>query len=254
MITYYIYALLKVSFYMNFNVRKYFSRGTLYFALLYLFTYALYHITYYVVSSAALVYINGFVNKATYLLVPILGSVLTLVASSHTGTKSALIRSISFYLVRMIYFVPYFYMLNYSYSFGYDSLEALFIAIPLSLIEAAIVYLVSTLIFLLMKYIICKRVGEEKLATELEGKVTLNFSSSVCIAFTVISALSFLYFLVLEIIDTVSFLTEVRGTAKVGELIYIMISYVFDVALFFLHFFAMAFVKNKLTESISDAE
>ena len=60
------------------------------------------------------------------------------------------------------------------------------------------------------------------------------------------SAAMFVYKLVSEIIDTVSFINEVDGYYETGEIIYIVFRYFFLLAMLFVSHFAANYAKNKL--------
>lgn len=237
---------------MQFNVRRLFRRALLYLSLAYLLTYALYHVTYYVLNYEWLHYVQLFVQKATYLLIPLTASAVTLAISAYRGVKEALLRAISLSLVRMIYFIPYFYMMNYTSMWGFASSEAILYALLLALGEVIISYILSALIFALMRFTVKKMLRSDDFPTAMDRYATLDFDNPVSVAFMVCSLLAFLYFFISEIIDTVRFFVDSSGSFYTAEIIYIIVSFVFDISLLFIHFFTLCFVKNRAALAVEE--
>ena len=237
---------------MQFNVRKLFKRALLYLSLAYLLTYALYHVTYFVFDSEWLHYVQLFVRKATFLLIPLASSAVTLAISAYRSTKEALLRAIPLSLVRMIYFIPYFYMMNYTDMWGFASSEAILYALLLALGEVILSYVISVLVFALMYFIVKRKLGSDDFSVVMDRYASLNLESPVSVSFMVCSVLVFLYFFISEIIDTVSFFKQASGSFYTAEIIYIVISFIFDIALLFIHFFTLCYVKNKSALAVEE--
>ena len=237
---------------MQFNVRKLFNRALLYLSLAYLLTYALYHITYFVFNYEWLYYVQLFVRKATYMLIPLASSAVILAISAYKSTKEALLRAIPLSLVRMLYFIPYFYMMNYTDMWGFASGEAILYALLFAFGEVIISYVICILVFALMYLIVKKKSGEEDFSAVMDKYASLNLESPVSIAFMICSSLVFVYFFVMEIIDTVSFIKDASGSFYTSEIIYIIASFIFDIALLFIHFFTLCYVKNKSALAVEE--
>ncbi len=235
---------------MDLDINRHTRRVTLYLLLGYLASYAVFHISSYVSSAAFFFYLNEFVKRGTYLLLPLIASAAMLVTSAYTTLSKTLLRAIPFSLVRIVYFLPYFYMYNYAYGMGYDTSEALLFGLLLSVGEAIIVYILSVIVFLILRAIVRRLGGKDEFCASIEKETCLDFSDPVASAFAIISAAAFLYFLVYEIINTVGFISEYGASAKPGEIIYMIVSYLYDIALFFIHFYALAISKNRSVNMI----
>lgn len=199
-------------------------------------------------------YLWYLVQKATFLLLPLISALLALIAEAYLGMKSALVRLIPLSLVKMIYSLPYYY-LYFVYDI-YDSGEAIFFALIQAVAEAIFLYAFTLVIFLLMRYLLgaFNKKNEAK-DTLLAKKTVLNFSDPVSLTFSVSALLCFLYFFIVEIVDTVSVVERYSGRLRGGEIVYIVFSYVFDVLLLAVHYFALAYVKNYIAEyRIREAE
>ena len=239
---------------MQVNIKKHYFRACLYLALTYLLTYALSHIANYVTGSAFIVYLNEAVSRATYLLLPMVSATVMLIASIYVGVGKAILFGATMMLPRLIYFVPYFYMVNYAYAFGYDTAEAIPLALGFALLEALISFAVSVLLLFVMRLLLA-RLGKKNDLTELAEERSRLFSPApISTVIRILSGAAFLYFFIKEIIDAVQFLSEYFATVRVGELIYMCWIFVFDIALFFIHFLVISYVKNRSVANMEFAE
>ena len=113
----------------------------------------------------------------------------------------------------------------------------------------AAVYARTLALYLLMLFALTRFSKHKALTKDAIFKKTdiFDFQHPVTFSLFTASIASFIYNLVLEIIDTVSYIREVEGSFEVGEIIYIMMRYVFILALMFISHAVAVFVKNKLT-------
>ncbi len=222
------------------------KRCTLYLFLGYLTTFLIYYLSNHIFYNAAILsYSWLFLQRLTYLLMIFIAATVTLIFYSLGENKKAYISLIPFSLVRTVYFIPYFYLI-FIYD-GFDSFEAIIFGILASIGDAAISYLLTLLIFKIMVFIIKKTNKSDLTLTELIIKPTrLNFSDPISLAFTIISLIGFSYFFVKEVIDTAIFISDYSGTLLAGEILYIIFSHIFNLALVFIYYFTLSHIKNKI--------
>lgn len=228
---------------MNSQIKNLIKKASLGLFIGYFLTFLLFYLTNYLFDSVVLTYIWVFAKKLTYLLPLLITASITLIIYCVFGKKAAYLALIPFSLSRIIYFFPYFY-LQFIFD-GFDSTESLLYAALSSLAEAALAYALSLLVFGVMLLIVKKsNAGRAQLDEIIFKKTSLDFSNPLSLAFTVVSILGFSYYFISEIIDTVAILSSYYGTLTLGEIAYMLFSYVFDVALIFAYYFTLVFVKN----------
>ncbi|MBR2432479.1 MAG: hypothetical protein IKB23_06130, partial [Clostridia bacterium] len=76
-----------------------------------------------------------------------------------------------------------------------------------------------------------------------------DFGSPVTVGIFSASAAMFVYNIISEIVDTVSYIRDVDGFYETGEIIYIVFRYFFILLLLLASHFITTFAKNKLTKS-----
>ena len=230
---------------MDVNLKKHYLRASIYFSAVYLLTYLLYHVTNYVAESELLVYLSEMVNRSTYLLLPMLSSVAMLVASIYAGPRRAILCAIPMMLTRLLYVIPYFYMMNYVYALGYATAEAIPLAIALAIGESAVTFGICVLLFFIMRLLLAKLSSGKELASLVEEPSGLFSSSPMSTVIRIISGAATFYFLINEIIDSVRFLIKYFDSIRAGEFLYMCWLFVFDAALFFIHYAVISYVKNR---------
>ena len=199
-------------------------------------------------DTAVFSYLWYFVQKATFLLLPLLSALLTLIAYAYSGFKLALVALIPLSTVKAVYSLPYYY-LNFVYEPYYDSVDALLLAAVRSILEIAALYAFTLIIFFIMKLIL-DLLGKKKESykTLLSKKTTLDFADPVSLTFMICALLCFAYFFVGEIIDTASIIAKYEARLTGAEIVYMIFSYVFDVILLALHYLALSYLKNYIID------
>jgi hypothetical protein len=143
-------------------------------------------------------------------------------------------------------------MMNYTDMWGFASSEAILYALLLALGEVILSYVICVLVFALMYFIVKKKLGSDDFSVAMDKYASLNLESPVSVAFMVVSVLVFLYFFIMEIIDTVGFFKDASGSFYTSEIIYIVVSFIFDISLLFIHFFTLCCVKNKSALAVEE--
>ena len=229
---------------MKINTRKLFGRAALYFAAAYFLTYALYHVSNYVAESVPLYYINITVNRIAYFLLPIVYATVMLTVSAYVGFKRTVISAAPAFLTRMIYYIPYFYIVNYSY--GYDSTDAICFAFLLAVAESLIAFGLCVLLLAVMRMLLKKLSRGGELQTLIEEQALSNPPTSIDLSLMIISGAVFAYFTIKEIISAVGFFVEYFDSMKIGEILYMTYLFLLDTAIFFILYFTAARVKNRI--------
>ncbi|MBQ3016509.1 MAG: hypothetical protein IJD79_07000 [Clostridia bacterium] len=222
------------------------KRGSLLLLLGYLGAFILYYLSnqiFYEVEPLAYIWI--FAQRLIYFLMLFISATLTLILYFSDKSKRAFLSLIAFSAARTIYFIPYFYLI-YIYD-GFDSIEAILFGILTAVGEAALAYGLTLLAFGFMLLVIKKANKSALSPSELILQHTkLDFSDPISLSFALLSLIGFSYFFIKEIIDTAIFLVDYSGSITVGEIFYIVFSFIFDLALIFIYYFVLSYVKNRI--------
>lgn len=230
---------------MLFNSKRLYLNTSLWLLLGYALSFALYYISNYLVITDLTAYIWLFVSRATYLLMPTAAALVIFICSGFDGYQKSILLSIPFALARLVYFIPSYY-LDYIVE-GFDSLESLGIAAVISLLEAAVSFGVTLLIFIILK-LLSEKLGKKPSRELISKKTVFDFYDPTAVAIMAVSAIASIYFIIKEVIDTVVFTIEYGGDFTAPEFIFILISYVFDILIAPIYFFILAYIKNGIME------
>ena len=226
-------------------------------------------------------YVRIFLNKLIEVSIPTLGAILMFAIGG--GWKFALSGALGLAMTRIIYLVPYFYLYfieptNVGYL--YDSTEAILLALLVSLFGALLLFgqivLFYYVIRLLAKFSARKPIiaalppkqresldKKDKAKINLQADKIIDESSDVGNIFDLSSPLplgifsavfiQFAISLVSEIFGTVEFLIEASGSYRTGEIIYIMVCYLFILLeLVVLHAIGCQIVKAARKEGLDE--
>ena len=104
-------------------------------------------------------------------------------------------------------------------------------------------------IFLLLTFLLSlfiRRKSGTELSVAIAKKTTLDFADPVSLSFILLSALSALYFIIKEIIDTVQFISEYGTRFTETEIIYLCVSFILDVLIPCGYYIVLKTVKNRI--------
>ena len=198
-----------------------------------LINYLIFHASYILYPSVVTDYINHFLGGFIEFILPIV------MAAAVFRLNRTPLRSLGFSLAfastRCIYLLPYFYI---KYVMGiFDSLDSILLSIPSALIFILIITVKVYFYYLIMKLVMFRENKKNK-----EGSLpldALDFGNPTVLAILCASAVRFLLYLGREIYDTVVFVIDYGKTIKTGEIVYMVITYVYLIIFFlFLHFIA----------------
>ena len=232
---------------MKFNGYKLLLNTALILGAGYFLTFIVYYLANYIYIGEVFYYVWQFIQRAVYLIMPIAAAVIILVRSAYSRPSLAALYAIPLAAVRMLYFIPYFYLLVLTE--GFDSVESLCYGTLLSLFEAVVSYALTMIIFAAMRFIIARRASDTAIGEVIARKTVLDFGDPVSLAFLSVCGASFLYFFIKEIINTVSFISEYGISFSASEIIYTVISYILDVLMPLFYYFIISCIKNKIIET-----
>lgn len=233
------------------------AKATFIFSLANIAVFALYYIFSYVVTAPndLVVYLIHFVTNAASLLIPLSAVAVLLVKRTYVSRSSLLISAIPFALCKILYLVPYYYMF-FIYS-GYDSVESLAMGAIWSIPEMLVQYLLTVLAVLGMRKIsefIGKRSGNNASPESLLAeRGVLNLDNPTTFSILCISICTFVYLLVVEIINAISYFIEYAGSYRIDEILYIAVSFIYDVLMLLIVHTVMCIIKNAIISKRLDS-
>ena len=214
------------------------------FGGIYLILFAVYFLGYYTEVSDLFVYLDLIFSRISYFLIPMIAGVVTLVTYSAQNLKSALIRLLPLSLVRLIYFVAYFYL--FLTEGGVGGAGVVILSVVLAIADALFAYVLSLIVFIIIKNVVLKMGGDLRCA--IETRTAVDFKDPISLSAALISILPAAVFLAGEIGDTVSFIMNYGFSFTVGEIIYTVLFYIFDFSLFFIHYILVILTKNLIVK------
>lgn len=235
---------------MKLNNKGLYTKASLILLVVHFATFMILYCSEFVfINSKFITYLWYFMQKATFLLLPLVSAMLILLADAYLGIKAALVKLLPLSFAKMIYSLPYYYLL-FVYNPLYDSTDAIFFALIQSFAESIILYVFVLIVFYIMKeFLWLFNKTEEKNSELLSKNTVLNFRDPVSLTFMISALLCFLYFLIDEIITTVSIISGYSGRLLSGEIVYMVFSYVIDVLLLALYYLALAYLKNLIVKA-----
>ena len=228
--------------------KKLIKRAIVFLALINLMNFFVYYTAFYIFKNQATLYIFYYCNDIANTLLPVLSATVLFTLYPKYGVNKSLLFALYFSLTWILNLFPY-----YAYEYAYQRLdfgEVLFFAGIHTFFMLIVIYIEITVLFLLMIFV------TEKIAKKKSGSFntdyifkkskTTDFSNPVTIGIFSASFAMFVYNLVTEIIDTVSYLVDVWGYYESNEIIYIIFRYCFALGMLLISHFLSIFVRNKL--------
>ena len=218
------------------------------FALSAVLTFLVYYLCSYISSVTALAYVSDFTIRLTTALYPLMVAALLTVYAAREKASHCYLIAIPFSLVYALYLYPHSYIESFAsgYYLGDDAalyalFETLFYVLALY-VEIAILF---TFITVVIKKVgtdgaKTKREKENALLLAMEEDEAKNLSRPCAIAFFGAAGIRFIYSLTLEIVETVRFLIRYAETFTLGEVLYMVFSYIF-ILLIFLGSYVLAY-------------
>lgn len=210
---------------------KRFGKYLLRFSGVNLAAFLIYYISSYIIMNETVEYVRYFVSEAIDFALPVVTAALLAMAFAECGFRFIWL-GVATAVARLTFLYPWLY-LEFVGPQNLSTDDALLIALPVSIglaiVELLVVMLLVFLIYMISDRLAMRRnrsfpeaVADSHSAFDLSSEFTVGvFTAGVSI---------FLVKLVLEIIDTVVFLTSYADTFRIGEIIYIGISFIMILA------------------------
>lgn len=228
---------------MRLNLKRLLPTAAALLSLVYFLSFIIYYLDTYIFArtSEPIRYIAELISKSTYILLPALAAMLSLTVYMLSGIGKGLFSLGILTLPRFLYSIPVWYL--YLLPEGFDSLESLGYGAIISLFEEIIVYIISIAIAAII-YLVARFKGKSKNVSRwLYTSDAFDFSNALSFAFMVLASIVFVYFAVNDVISAVSFLAK-YNYYKPNEIIMIVVFFIFDIAMLFLHYFALFYIKG----------
>ncbi len=184
--------------------------------------FILYYLANYILTDNASLYISSFAVELLLTVLPVTAAALSSAVWERTDAASAFKLLIATTLPSLLFRIPLEYM-NYMDS-GYLSEEAVLIAVLISLLYVAFFYAEASVYLLIIKGLSARSPSASKVGL-LDLSSPLNLSLFIC------ASARFIFNLIFELIDTVSFLTSYSAVYTAGEIIYICARYIWILAM-----------------------
>lgn len=232
--------------------KKGFFRKKIYiFAIIFGVAFVLFYAQYLVATALRtapvwLVYANYFYNEAVKFVFPTAVAALMIAARRLYSMKYAFARSWVLLLPMLIYTLPSYYTQYFAMTL--DTLEAVAFSLINALFDLLIFYAQAVATYFLVIWLTrlhSRRTRSSDVSDIIDSHDPFNLANSLSFAFFITISVRFAVLLVLEIIETVSFLRDFSANYRIDEVIYIILSYVFLLGeLLFAQWFSL-YIKNK---------
>ncbi len=207
-------------------MKRLFGKYFLWFAGANLASFLLYYISSYILGIDAVEYVRYFICEAIDFALPVVAAALGAAAMGRFGFKGLLVLPFAS-LGRLVYAFPYFYL--YFVEGGLLSSEALILAVPFSLgaalLDCIAVGFLSFIIYTVASSMAKKRgLGYSECAESVGAP--FDFSSEFTVAVFSVGGIVFVINLAIEIFETVSYVLGYSGAYRLGEIVYIVVSFI----------------------------
>lgn len=211
-------------------------------------SFLIYYLTTYVIEGAVAAYFFYFYTEIVRIIIPIASAVAVLVTFAASSVPKCLLLTLYCTLPWLIYLLPYN---AYKYAYGglviedviyYALIETAFVLFMLYLLTLFLTLIMATAAYFFMR---TKKMPFKRSAI-LSGSDPLDFSTPSAIGIFAGCIPLFLYNLIKEIVYTVDFIGYADGVYETGEIIYMVIKYVFILGMLLLSYFTAHKLKKIL--------
>ncbi len=205
-------------------MRKLFGRYFLRFAGANLVNFLLLYISSYILMNDYVEYVRYFIGEAIDFALPVLAAALVSAAMAKYGFRALWIAPfISF--GKIVYAYPYYYL--YFIDGGLLTDESLLVALPTALasviIDCLVICLLSFVVYMVTAFTANRR-GRSFGECVVAEASPFDFSEEFTVGVFASGGIIFTVNLISEIIETVTYLIDCKGTYQIGEIIYIVVS------------------------------
>jgi len=211
--------------------------------------FVLYYVSSFLTSSKVLIYVYVYFSEIAMTLLPLISAAFTLTVYAKRGINKALICAIPCSLCTILYTFPY-----RAFEFAYEGYE-ITATLLLALFEAVVaitVNCIEIIVLLLLIIFVTKIIAKSKAIPNFVFNAALcekdpfDFDKPLTSGIFSAACAVFVYSLITEIIDTISFLVNYSGTYRIGEILYILFRYVFILGMLIISHTLTHYAKRRL--------
>ena len=156
-------------------------------------------------------------------------AVFLMVIYTRDSKKAALRSAIPLTLVKLIYTLPYYYLLGISYRL--DSIESIMLSLLASIFHLLVFYLHAALLFAVAKYVFTRR--EKNAPCHLSEGSIFDLDHRATLSIFAISFAEFIIRILMEIRQAVSYFVDYAGDYKADDIFYMIFRFIFVLAMIF---------------------
>lgn len=263
------------------RTKKLYTTAAVAFVAINLIAFLIFFIPNYVleIDIGEFEYVRIFLTKLIEFALPPIAAVLIYVGGSCEGWERAIKRSAGIASTRAVYLLPYYYL--YHIAYGYDSIESIVLSILVSLFGIALLFGQIILLYEALRVTTRKVVkkaliddlppmykkempkdiknmldkkAEDSLREIPEKPGIFDFSAPVTVGIFSAVFTQFMISFIYELVDTIEYLVSFAGYYRLGEIIYITVSFLYILLeLLIVHVVCYA-LKNKLCKKVPEKE
>ena len=237
---------------MKFNSYRLYARAFGIFSLLCILSFTLFYFNNYLLFDVGLVkysanyetleYVRFAIVRIIDFLLPTLMALILLPRMLYARAYRLYPTALLLASAHLFYNILYYYL--YHIAYRYDSIESILISVPLSVIITAVYALYVLFLAFVAKLVFLKRGGNN--ASPTEHCFALKPTSATGTAVFSIVFINFIVSIIGEAFDTVTFFAEYADSYTMGELLYILGSYVYLLLVMLLAALLCSAVYNKI--------
>ena len=213
-------------------------------------------LTFSFAGSDAWIYIADFTVDLIAATEIAVGATAALLVLNMGDRRDFVVTGLIISLSELFYALPYNFI-YYDYN-GYDTYESIGLTAILSplqyLIHAAAILILPLAVTIVLKLIRHKRGEELNIARHAAVGSPFDFENDATLSVFFISLGVFIYNLILEIIDTVTYLIDYAPSYRQGEIIYIICRFLFHLVALFAYHTAAHFAERLMVKREVSAE
>lgn len=245
---------------MKYETKKLVSRSFLIYAAVNVIAYIFAHVAYLFANDVIGIffeYLSFYLSKSVEFLAPPVLATLAFLIYSKSGVRDSVIFAFSVASARIIYSLPYYYII-FIYNYGYDSVESIIISLGASILvvlATVVGIIISVLAYYLLLKISCKRAGkdlEDEIKRPISQAPITDFLAGANLPVLTFAIVRFAFSLMLELVDTVTFLIEYHSDYRPSEIITILVNFTLLFILLVASYLIAAAIKNKLMQNTDD--
>ena len=187
-----------------------------------------------------ILYLSYFIRSFISSFLPALAAAAVFYTSKHTSYIKRILPSLSLAFPRLFYLLPYNY-LRYMAE-AYDSLESLTLMLIRSTVEI-LIYAVEIYVYALVADLLFRTRGKGENLFDVHP--IFDFSKTANYAVFMIAFSRFAVDFITEVIDVISYIIEYGETYRIGEIYFMIGSFLFILLTLILSYTLVIFIKHK---------